>query len=297
MANTKISALTEVTTPETTDVVAIVNDSTTKKITYANLVQGATFNTTTGHDHDGTDSKTVDHANLENKGTNTHTQIDTHIASTSNPHTVTASQVGNGTAQWNASKLQGVDIDTTAPTASQVLAYNSSTSKWTPQSAGTPGAHASTHSAGGSDPIPFVSNNDTYAFKVYLSADVSIPTGVVTKVNFDTEDFDKNSNFDVANYQWTCPADGVYEFRLQTTFYPNATGDRANFIYVDSDLYYLQGQPASAVLNHALNGSLVVTLTAGQVVYSASFQSSGGSLDLYGVDDKANWFSGKYIHA
>jgi hypothetical protein len=36
----------------------------------------------------------LDHTNFQNKGTNTHAQIDAHIANTSNPHSVTKSQVG-----------------------------------------------------------------------------------------------------------------------------------------------------------------------------------------------------------
>ena len=54
------------------------------------------FNTSTGHDHDGSDSKQIDHVNLLNKGTNTHTQIDSHIGNISNPHSVTKTQVGLG---------------------------------------------------------------------------------------------------------------------------------------------------------------------------------------------------------
>ncbi len=55
-------------------------------------------NVTTGHDHDGVDSRVVDHDNLANKGTNTHAQIDAHIANTANPHSITKAQVGLGNA-------------------------------------------------------------------------------------------------------------------------------------------------------------------------------------------------------
>ena len=48
------------------------------------------------HDHNGGDGGTIAHGSLSDVGTNTHAQIDTHVASTANPHSTTASQVGLG---------------------------------------------------------------------------------------------------------------------------------------------------------------------------------------------------------
>jgi hypothetical protein len=46
------------------------------------------------HDHGAVGGVQVSHVDLASKGTATHAQIDSHIASTSNPHVVTAAQAG-----------------------------------------------------------------------------------------------------------------------------------------------------------------------------------------------------------
>lgn len=61
-----------------------------------------------------------------------------HIANTSNPHSVTAAQVGSNIAQWNASSLQGNPISATSPSSTDVLAWNGSA--WAPAAAGGGGA-------------------------------------------------------------------------------------------------------------------------------------------------------------
>lgn len=56
-----------------------------KKFRYVladNKWQDVTMSATYGHTHNGTDSPKVDHEDLDNKGTHTHTEIDTHIDDT-----------------------------------------------------------------------------------------------------------------------------------------------------------------------------------------------------------------------
>ena len=80
---------------------------------------------------------TVSHTALTDIGDNVHSVIDTHLGSSANPHTVTAGQVGNGTAQWNADKLYGKEIDSNLPTVTgEVLAYNSVSGKYEVGTAG-----------------------------------------------------------------------------------------------------------------------------------------------------------------
>ena len=55
-----------------------------------------------------------------------------HINNTSNPHNVTAAQVGSGIAQWNARELRGYPVSANIPTSGQVLTYNSTSLQWEP---------------------------------------------------------------------------------------------------------------------------------------------------------------------
>lgn len=59
--------------------------------------------------------------------------VDGHINRTDNPHGVTAAQVGNTTAQWNANQLQGRAISTATPSDTQALAWDSSSNSWAPR--------------------------------------------------------------------------------------------------------------------------------------------------------------------
>lgn len=87
--------------------------------------------TTTGHDHDGSDSKQVDHNNLLNKGSNNHAAIDSHIAAGSNVHNLGSGvyvagskgsqlKIDKGSATWTVDS--GTD---TSPTISFTSAFSS----------------------------------------------------------------------------------------------------------------------------------------------------------------------------
>jgi hypothetical protein len=111
--------------------------------------------------------------------------LTSHTGNVSNPHSVSATQVGKDTAQWNANKIQGKEVDATDIGTGKVLAFNASSDKIVYVAPDTPGAHESSHEPGQSDALlldedDMVSNSATkgasqQSIKAYADTKVISP--------------------------------------------------------------------------------------------------------------------------
>jgi len=98
--------------------------------TTADIASAATLSTHMSNQVDPSSTDTTRNKHLSN---NDYKVVYDHISfTTGNPHNITASKVGNDTAQWNAYKILGVDVDDTSIGANKILIYDdvSSTLKY-----------------------------------------------------------------------------------------------------------------------------------------------------------------------
>lgn len=102
MADKKISALTAVTSPTAADVLAIVNASTTKKVTRDDLTKHTLF--------------------IKNNLSD--------LSSTADART----NIQAASPYWNANTIYDIDVQSTAPVAGQGLRYNGTATKYAPTS-------------------------------------------------------------------------------------------------------------------------------------------------------------------
>ena len=127
------------------------------------------------------------------------------------------------------------------------------------------------------------------AFSVYLSASQTVTSTSVTKVAFNTKQFDTNTNFDtVTNYRFTPTIAGYYQ--LNAAIYASATAQtNGNIQFWKNGALYTYGSALSASGNNqCVNGSVIMYLNGstdyvelyGRVDGTGTCQFQGGALYL-----------------
>jgi hypothetical protein len=125
-----------------------------------------------------------------------------------NPHSVSASDVGNTTAQWNANKLQGRNVVNAAPADGQALVWDNANSQWEPGD---------------------VTSQITFSgARAYRTTDQWIFSGTLTDIQFDAERFDTDSYHDNTNNtnRLTVPSAGKYLLIANISWQQYAGADR-----------------------------------------------------------------------
>ena len=114
----------EVATPTAGQVLSfngVTSKWNNKSLADADIADKTTADAHYAKEVDETDTDTTKDKHISNSLAKSYSD---HIISTSNPHTVTASQVGNTTAQWNANQIQGVTVDDASKSGGRVLSFN-----------------------------------------------------------------------------------------------------------------------------------------------------------------------------
>ncbi len=131
------------------------------------------------------------------------------------------------------------------------------------------------------------------AFSVYLSSNqTGLSSGVYTKVNFNTEDFDTDNCYDSStNYRFTPNKSGYYQLNASVMgrvagdvrFYKN--GSAYNYLpFMEGD-----GQPGG--------GGSVIFLNGSTDYIEVFARQSGSSLQYYGDSGRPSTFSGVWIRS
>lgn len=170
--------------------------------------------------------------------------------------------------------------------------------------------HASTHESGGTDEVDHGSliglgdddhtqyalvdasraftgrvqdsqTNAVYAYVQLGAASQAIATNTTTRVDFDSEVADDGSNFDNAtNFDYTVPVDGVYLIVVQINWQGNATGSRQASITINGSRAAMERLSSVGSVSTIQNVSMLVELSANDLVTAEVRQTSGGNLNV-----------------
>jgi len=112
------------------------------------------------------------------------------------------------------------------------------------------------------------------AFSAYMGSDLTITSGVYTKVPLDTEDFDTTSDFDsTTNYRYTPSVAGYYQINATLRVIATSRTTTAIYVYKNGSVYKV------------LNVNRESSSSSGMVSGSTLIYMNGSSdyIELYGV--------------
>jgi hypothetical protein len=135
------------------------------------------------------------------------------------------------------------------------------------------------------------------AFSVYRNGNQTVSDTTTTKIQFNTEDFDTNSNFDsTTNYRFTPTVAGYYQLNLQLTLDNNGSGAYYEaYIYKNGSVVRKASATGQTLNSIAINLSEIIYLN-GTTDYAEGFgMVSGTYLVFVGNTADKTRFSGALI--
>jgi hypothetical protein len=134
------------------------------------------------------------------------------------------------------------------------------------------------------------------AFSAYPSASQSIATATLTKISFDTELFDTNSNFNTTTYSFTPTIEGYYQVNCTMAFNADVAGTWA-IVLQKNGANYLNAGVANFGANYPSASLSCVVSMNGSTDYLEVyiFQNSGSNGVTLAARSDVNQFSASMI--
>ena len=135
----------------------------------------------------------------------------------------------------------------------------------------------STSTFGGNIDVPQIVT-DAPAFSAYQGTGQSITNNTLTKITYDTENFDTNSNYDhTTNYRFTPTVSGYYQFNVRVELTTDYTGDVYVALYKNGSRVHVVGSRNDG-LNQGVGGSALVYANGSTDYFEGYiFQNTGAS--------------------
>lgn len=140
-----------------------------------------------------------------------------------------------------------------------------------------------------------IKNHNPYMFSAYRAGSWSVGNGVSAIVPFETEDYDNNGDFDTATGKYTAPVSGYYEFSAGVQYV--SVGNPVIIITsigvnsTSSETKRLQEKVTASSGNSTHSGSVQLKLTAGDYVCVLSRASNNSG----GTGSAVTYFTGRLV--